>query len=223
MLRKLPLFLVALCFLLTSCYQPAAFGPDEDTSEKVAPSFIDMGTVRHLFCGDYTGTGVIISTEKVNLVLTAAHVVAKRETCFDFDTGEVGTVASRDADTDIALIVFPKGKMPERHIDISCDGFTKDNVYFSVGWQLGQMLVINTLSATGETVPYLPVLNFGFYRGMALLHGAIVPGMSGGPIVDINGKMVGMNNVTDWNGKNSLGSNAFSRQMKDTFLCKPKK
>ncbi len=50
--------------------------------------------------------------------------------------------------------------------------------------------------------------------GLRILQGSIVGGMSGGPIYDASGMVVGINSATD--GKQL----ALSRELRDTILCR---
>jgi hypothetical protein len=95
---------------------------------------------------------------------------------------------------------------------ISCDGFHGGQTYFAIGWAQGQDFAIQVLTSTGEheDVPTdeLP-LNHG-----SIFEGREFSGMSGGPIVDINGRVTGIVNAGSVNG-----NWAVNRELSDTPLC----
>ncbi len=191
------------------------------TQLKVRDPMISFAAIRHITCGDGTGTGSII---KADLVLTAAHVVDANKTCIDSMTGAIGTVVVQDTPSDFAILKFPEGSLPERFIRMSCEGFKEGQTYYSYGWMFGQEFVVQRLLGTGYTAPVI-FIDDGkqMLLNLQVVQGVIIPGMSGGPIVDADGNMVGTNQVTDYDGITNLGNLGGSRAVADTFFCqKPK-
>lgn len=191
----------ALC-ALTICAVPSAAIPQV---AETMPSgfFIEMDNVEQLVClDDYgvkRGTGVRVDGD---IVLTAYHVVSHAkctisgspvETIFIDELRDVAAVrtANREASTTV----------------INCNGFKRGETYFAIGWAFGEKLVIQQVIGTGK------LRNSADFRNMAALKGSTYPGMSGGPIVDSRGLLVGIVNAG-----NPVGS-MLSRPLSETWLC----
>ena len=178
---------------------------DSNSSE----SMIDLKSVKLIFCGANVGTVVVIDDRTL---LTANHVTEGNLACIDDITGDVGSVDLRDTENDISTIKFARKTFSDDHkLKISCKGFKKNNIYYAVGWERGTDLVVNRLKATGS----FRTINaeHSRFEHVSVLIGRMVKGMSGGPVIDKNGKMVGMNTATD-----SIAT-AFSKAMRDTVFC----
>ncbi len=91
---------------------------------------------------------------------------------------------------------------------INCGGFVKGESYWAIGHAKG---------ALHHTTIHLLGSGLVVESGMAILTGSptIIPGMSGGPILNTKGEVVGTNNMFSMQFPMSL-----SRQLKDTSLCK---
>ncbi len=178
---------------------------------------ISFAAIRHITCGDGTGTGSIIQADTV---LTAAHVVDENVTCIDTMSGAIGTVVAKDDASDLALLKFPVKSLPERFIRMSCEGFRAGQTYYSYGWMFGQEFVVQRLIGTGYIAPLIYTHDGKALANIQIVQGVIIPGMSGGPIVDIDGNMVGTNQVTDWDGVTNMGELGGSRSISETNFCK---
>jgi hypothetical protein len=91
---------------------------------------------------------------------------------------------------------------------IDCSGFKKDEFYYAIGFAHGhpiQRLII--LKGTGDHAD----------NGMAVLFGSptLIPGMSGGPILNSKGAVVGVNSMYS-----KVFPLSLSRELKDTSVCK---
>jgi len=191
---------------------PALAPQENDTlfDPNISGSMIDLKSVKLIFCGTNVGTAVVIDERTL---LTANHVTEGNLACIDDVTGKVGTVSLRDSNNDISTIVFTPKTFPKEHqLKISCKGFNKNEVYYAVGWERGTDLVVNRLKATGSFRTLGTTENSEFEH-VSVLIGRMVKGMSGGPVVDQDGKMVGMNTATD-----NIAT-AFSKAMRDTVFC----
>jgi hypothetical protein len=105
------------------------------------------------------------------------------------------------------ILDFAVGDATERGLEIDCGGFRKGHKYYSVGFALSEgYQTIIELTATGDYAQ----------NGEAILWGApaIIPGMSGGPVISDEGKVVGLNNMFMSQYPISL-----SQELKTTSLC----
>lgn len=188
--------------------------------------FKDMNfdRVRKLICwndnkkGAAAGTGFVI---KEGILVTAAHVVDQH--CKDSATQLPVKVYYVDWDNDFALVAMNTGPVTDV-MDYSCDGYIMGERYSAIGYAGGTRLRETRLVAKGtytkdsdnmrisptEVTPSVHLAN---------LEGNIYHGMSGGPVIDEAGVVVGINSTT--NGDGSGGS----RELRDTILCngKPRK
>lgn len=147
-------------------------------------------------------------------VFTAAHV-AVGTTCTDVASGSEGRVVYRDPALDIATVQFPAQTLPEKiHLRYSCEGFEAGKTYYAIGYRRGRELVITRLTAAPLYDDRSDPKSGTEFNHVRLLNGDITPGMSGGPIVDERGVMVGTNQAMNYGGV------GWSREIKDTYLCK---
>ena len=154
-----------------------------DVAGKVGEAVVGVGRRRHV------GSGIVIDD---GIVLTNAHNIHNRQVTITFADGrrETGDVRGIDTDGDIAVVAVDTGKVPP------------------VGWgdsdvTLGSPVVgVSNPGGRGlrVTVGYVSGVDRSFRgpRGRrisgSIEHTApLLPGSSGGPIVDESGKLLGIN------------------------------
>ncbi|WP_017719033.1 S1 family peptidase [Kamptonema formosum] len=154
-----------------------------------------------------SGSGVIIAREgNTYYVLTAYHVVEKTETEYGIKPSD-GSEYKLDYSTvkklpgvDLALLQFTS----ERDYRVATLGdydllsqFGKSDVVFVSGWPAGERRVFNPGLRIDETLaPALAKKSLD--QGYELLYTSITyPGMSGGPILDVNGRLIGIHGQSE--------------------------
>lgn len=157
-------------------------------------------------CGDYSGSGSFVTNTKV---VTAYHVVSTGSACTV--NGEKAEIFYKDGPTDLAILTVADHP---RHISqISCAGFNASTVYQAVGYAGPNIFIASYLLPTTKYAEMGPDESTIYPSDhLRVLHGRVFAGMSGGPIVDKNGVVVGT----------VIGGSSyrtFSRQLKDTVLC----
>jgi hypothetical protein len=200
------LIFVSLLTAPASAFDPTPLGQEQATNY-----FIHLNLIPRLDCALGTGSGVIISPTEV---LTAAHVVQGSEVCLI--NGTPARVIHRDVEADIAVLEY-QSPFGSSRIAVSCEPFRHNQMYYSVGWARGTDLVVQRLISTGEYSD-LNVITPGarmVYPRLHILFGWIYGGQSGGPIVDDNGFVIGINNTRDALGRPIAGS----RELRGTYLC----
>lgn len=152
--------------------------------------------IKQVICDGAKGTAFRLGS----LVVTAAHVTSRRVCRI-----EGREIAAEDEfGLDFATLSgLPIGK----GMKINCEGFVPGRWYHAVGYAGGnpwQMTV--TVLATWEKAD----------NGVRILLGypTFIPGMSGGPVMNGAGEVVGIVN-SYWRGQPYSGS----RELKDTSLC----
>lgn len=159
-----------------------------------SPYFLDNATVVQVSCpvsdGEYLGSAFYIGDGKF---ITARHVIRDEDSS---DKHLFGTC--RIADKPITVLDVGKGSVdyalisapvypPVRAI-LSCDGFTQSRQYYATGYASGMpWLVTQRLIGSGSKL-YEP----GFGNNEDLLRGSSTEGMSGGPVSDTDGVIVGL-------------------------------
>ena len=154
-------------------------------------------------CGDYSGTAFWAGRDRI---ITAYHVAGER-TC-EID-GVTLTRVRADAAADIAEYT---GLPSRATVRVDCRAPRAGAVYWGVGWAFGSLRHTARLTATGDRDDGArePIA-----RGMVAHHGAVYPGMSGGPVFDRQGRAVSMIN----RGTRVEPMMMQGRALADTFLC----
>lgn len=180
-----------LAALTLSAAQPTPVAISEPS-----PYFLDNATLVQVVCpvGDeghaYLGTAFYIGDGKF---VTARHVVrneeAKGKPLFGTCTVNGMPITVLDVGkgfVDYAMFTVPV--YPPYRAILSCNGFSQSRIYYASGFAYGNPWVVTQrLVASGSKSPEPGV---GYNED--LLRGSSTAGMSGGPVVDDTGVVVGM-------------------------------
>ena len=159
----------------------------------------NVDDARLLVCGGRSGTVWRVQGDRY----ITAHHVSRSDTC-SLDGRPIRTIQS-DTFNDFAILSSNRGE--GRVYEIDCGGFHEGEVYRGIGWAQGRLLLAVPLMGTGlrSTEP-------GF-AGLTVLRGAVIGGMSGGPVLNMEGKVVGILNASN-------GYMTLSRPLSETSLCR---
>jgi len=151
-----------------------------------------------------TGSGFVY--DKQGHIITNNHVVANAKSLkvhFSNDTTLDATVVGRDPDSDVAVIkVTPTGDLPVAKLGDS-DAIKVGQFAIACGSPRGLegSLSFGHISALGREKLAIPGLRF---FNLIQTDAAINLGNSGGPLVNIDGEVIGINTAIVW-GAQSLG------------------
>ncbi len=140
------------------------------------------------------GTGVVVN--QAGTVLTALHVVDKAvaiQLTFADGSTSPAVIASTQPESDIAVVqplLPPAGIVPAtlgnpRSVQIGSDAFVVGNPFGLYG-------SLSTGVVSGLDRSYQYEANGPVYRGLIQVDAAVNPGNSGGPLLDRNGRVVGI-------------------------------
>jgi len=137
------------------------------------------------------GSGVIVSPD--GYILTANHVVAEADEVKVAVNGDkkeyAAKVIGKDAATDVAVLKIDATDLPAITLADS-DQLEVGDVVLAIGnpFGVGQTVTMGIVSALGRNG-----LGFNGYENFIQTDAAINPGNSGGALVDIQGRLVGIN------------------------------
>lgn len=195
----------ALAALMLAVSSPAAAPAPLPVNTNPSPYFLHLNLVPLVSCQGGSGSAFVVDTDTL---VTANHVI-ESGSCTVW--GSPVEVLFQDRELDYAVIRVTVA-FPGRFV-IDCAGYQSGNRYYAAGWAGGADLVMQKLdgtdgrmSLTRSKVPW---------QGQALLRGSSFAGMSGGPIVDERGFVVGIVNGIMGGGRPL----SISRELKDTYLC----
>ena len=154
------------------------------------------------------GSGVIISPD--GYILTANHVIANAEEIKIAVLGNkneyVAKVVGADPDTDVAVLKIDEKNLPAITLGNSAELEVGDIVLaignpFNIS-QPGQTptVTMGIVSALGRSG-----LGFNGYENFIQTDAAINPGNSGGPLVDAEGRLVGINTAIETSSEGNEG------------------
>jgi serine protease Do len=167
------------------------FGPGREMPDREGPQE---------FRQDSTGSGFVISSD--GLIVTNNHVVEGANTVTVNLDGRTYTaeVKGTDSATDVALIQIDAGrKLPYLELGDS-DALRVGEWIMVVGspLQLDQTVTVGVVSAKGRSLGVLDTSFENFIQTDA----AINFGNSGGPLVNLQGKVVGIATLINWGAEN---------------------
>jgi S1-C subfamily serine protease len=163
----------------------------------------------------HMGSGTVTVIGK-NRVLTAHHVIASESTgdtaCFV--DGKLTKTVYDNPTLDVSVLEVPLGNTAVTQI--GCDGFIKDRAYFMIGYAWGTDFAMQEGIFNGSYGDIGAEDPDGSQRHVmphvAEFDGAVFPGMSGGPVIGVDGRIYGIINA---GGEHD----SIFRDLKDTPLC----
>lgn len=181
-------------FLAAVLSAPVSSAPEPDMMR-----FVAYPLVHRVDCAEGRGTAFRMG---LNHWGSVAHVTALHNCSVD---GETIAVTEQDGGRDFAR--FDTAKGAPNGFRINCGGFIPGHWYWAIGYARG--LPVQTAIALYATFAKAP-------DGKRVLIGeyTVIPGMSGGPILDEAGQVVGTVNAYFPDRPISL-----SRELKDTSIC----
>ncbi len=157
---------------------------------------------------DGAGTGFLIND---HTVVTAQHVVEGMHSC------TINGVAIKMNEGDKALD-YTTLSIETRGLEslpIRCEGFKRGENYYAIGYARGARFTMNRLIASGRFEDATDEQGQDIGIHLRELRGTAIPGMSGGPILDKDGYVVGITVAISTIGVDRV----FSRELKETHLC----
>jgi S1-C subfamily serine protease len=158
--------------------------PVSDAAAIILPSVVQIQT------DGGVGSGVIYDSD--GLILTAAHVVGDSETVtVRFGDGEEieGKVLGGTAGADVAVVQVDRTGLPAADLALDEDPQV-GQMAIAVGspWGLQSTVTAGIVSAVDQAIP-----SGESARAVLQTDAAINPGNSGGPLVDREGRVIGIN------------------------------
>lgn len=186
---------------------------------------VPLDSVVRIMCyrdyGPVRGTASVING---NTLFTASHVIKGASKCeIDDGSKELAHIVYDRNDMDYATLYSKTGK--KQRVPINCDGFITGQTYMMVGYAGGVHFVVQTAIATKEYSNRRdwksgqPFTHVRTLKGVVDGRPSAIGGMSGGPIFNLRGEMVGITVATNKNADSPLG---YAREMKDTYVCQPR-
>ena len=184
-------------------------------AQLVSPSVVSIEV--NSIAGGGTGSGSIIrTTSSISYIVTNNHVIEDAATGGTIDVelnnGEVlaGTIVGRDSEYDLAVVSVKKGNLPViTQGDSSAVAVGDAVVAFGSPLGLSGTVTSGIISALNRPVTPAPTgsTSITSYIDAIQTDAAINPGNSGGPLVDSQGRIVGVNSVIISLGTGSTAGN----------------
>ncbi len=190
---------------------PAFVPKDASKVDMSAAEGDGLGLYVRLSCGHMRGTGARLND---TVVMTAYHVVKQGSCIAGNGAGQKAVILYSNPRLDIAYVEVVSTNQP--HWEISCREPQLQEVYSAYGYAQGKELRGANVIGTGLTLNPYGGASFAMFRGTE----GVDHGMSGGPLVDADGRLVG---IISGKGQNDLAGMSFARMLIDSSLCNKKR
>jgi hypothetical protein len=202
--------LVTAVLVLSICIWSRTILVSEKTNVQPNPHPESIGQVICVSEGGISsGTGTIVGE---NTILTAFHVISSGGECY-FKERRVSLSA---IDPTLDYAVLTQDTRGNKGLDINCDGIRNGTSYDMLGYAAGVAFSVNRGKAIGETVDFMANVDFPWtVEELQILEGLVITGMSGGPVLDSRGRVIG----TIIAKSSDTTSLALIRDLKTTPLC----
>lgn len=185
---------------------------------------VNLSAVRYIWCHNpkkadpnmgWTGSGSIVGK---GIVLTALHV-ADGDHCYDIASERPLTLYASDKKHDLA---FMRGDLPATPvIKMSCQPYKKGQTYIAYGvsnyMRPDPLFRMNVLVANKHRDVTLE--DGSTDKGIETFTGPVVPGMSGGPVVDLDGYVHGVVSIGDQDELGFPTKFSGSYELKGSSFC----
>jgi S1-C subfamily serine protease len=183
--------------------------------ERANPAVVNINVAANILgeeLSDFgSGSGFVI--DKQGHIVTNNHVIEDADqvrVTFADDRVVSADVVARDEDSDLAVLkvdVDPEQLFPLEFGDSS--GLRVGQRVVAIGnpWELGGTMTVGIVSALGRSLIGRQALGGGSYHIPDVIQtdAAINPGNSGGPLLDSNGRVVGVNTAIRSEGRANSG------------------
>lgn len=170
---------------------------------QLAEAFYTHPHVKQVVCDEARGSAFRLSTGR----FASVWHVSRHSNCKIGDRPI--TIEHEDPVSDFSIVTI-ENDWETGGIEVDCHGYQEGNWYYSVGFARGWPASVTISIRNGG-----PFLLNTILKGWSIFKGVeyVIPGMSGGPILDIYGKAVGTVNAYNDTGL------SWSRPLKETILC----
>lgn len=145
------------------------------------------------------GTGIIVSSN--GYILSNSHVTGEKySTCYvtiDEKTYK-GTVAWSDSNLDLSIVKVQANNLSYVEFDDSAGLRVGEQVYAignPIGYEFRRTVTSGIISALNRTIKIDDIENSSYISDLIQTDATINPGNSGGPLVNSEGKVIGINTV----------------------------
>lgn len=196
--------IAAVLALVAACQEQAT--PVEASAPRITSNMVPK-----ILCSKAVGSGIRTANRQV---ITADHVI-RDGGCSVMVEGQPRPslrVTKSDAELDFAEL-NTIDRLNNRTLQMDCGGIQTGETYWLAGYPSGGSLEINEAQATAEYVH--GKTSTVTVKALRVMNGRARQGMSGGPVITREGKVVAIINATDANNRTV----SFVRELKHTWMC----
>lgn len=185
----------------------------EKQAQEVGSPRIGKSMVTKIECQRQVGSGIRIGQ---NTVISADHVI--RDGLCSVDYGRrygvrALTITGSSSHHDFAELSASRLRGPI--VPTSCEGIQTGQTYWLAGYPGGGNLLVIEAVATDRYIRGVTTSNRYTIDNLRVMQGRAMHGMSGGPVVNSRGQVVGIISAVDASGTDET----MVKELRDTWLC----